>query len=218
MSDSTTASPEQLLITWEARIRVLTNPNIWSSMLLVLGIPSVLLGILLAIIAERPEFAILVPLGFMSIMFVIFVVVALVIDVFGGFKATFFLTTDGVRSVSGRGARAASAAAVVAGVLSGKTGTAGAGLMAASEQNVFIRWKDITKIKVKTGSRFILIKRAWGYKPIGLYCTPENFPQTMDILRQYAGDFLLSTPVLRERLRNENAMKSPPATPPLKIE
>jgi hypothetical protein len=187
MVDSSTVTPEQLLITWEARIRVLTNPSIWSSMLLALGIPSVLFGILLAVIAKRPEFALLVPLGFMSILLGIFIVVALVIDVFGGFKATFFLTTDGVHSLSGKAARAASATAVVVGALAGKAGVAGAGLMAASEQNVFIPWKDITKIKVKTGRRFILIKREWGYKPIGLYCTPENFLQAMDILRKYAG-------------------------------
>lgn len=191
VDDGTTVTPEQLLITWETRIRVLTNPSVWTSMLLVLGIPSVLLGILFAVIAERPEYALLVPLGFMSILFGIFIVVALVIDVFGGFKATFFLTTDGVRSVSGKGARAASTAALVAGVLAGNAGAAGAGLLAKSEQNVFIPWKNITKIKVKTGRRFILVKREWGDKPIGLYCTPGNFQQVMDIFRQYAGDKML---------------------------
>lgn len=188
LDDGTTITPEQLLITWETRIRLLTNPSVWASMLLVLGIPSLLLGIFVAVLAKRPEYALLVPLGGMSILFGIFIVVALVIDVFGGFKATFFLTTHGVRSVSGKGAKAASTAAIVMGVLAGKPGAVGAGLLATSEQNVFIPWNDITKIKVKTGRRYILVKREWGNKPIGLYCTRENLSQVMDILRQYAGD------------------------------
>ena len=188
MADGTTIAPEQLRLTWETRIRVLTNPSVWTSMLLALGIPSVLLGIFFAVIAKRPEYALLVPLGFMSILFGIFFLVALVIDLFGGFKAVFFLTTHGVRSVAGKGARAASTVAVLAGVLAGKAGAVGAGLLAESEQNVFIPWKDITKIKVKTWRRYILVKREWGFKPIGLYGTPENFPQVMDIFRQYAGD------------------------------
>ena len=190
MDDGTAIPPEQLHLTWETRIRILTNPTVWTSMLLALGIPGVLLGIFVAVIAKRPEYALLVPLGLLSILFGIFIMVGLVIDLFGGFKAVFFLTSHGVRSVAGKGAKAASTAAALAGIFSGNPGLAGAGLLAESEQNVFIPWKDITKLKVKTWRRFIMVKREWGYKPIGLYCTPENFSQVMEIFRFYAGDKL----------------------------
>lgn len=182
--------PEQLHLTWETRIRVLTNPTVWSSLLLAFGIPSVLLGIFVAFIAKRPDYALLVPLVTLSILFGLFIMVGLVIDLFGGFKAVFFLTSHGVRSVAGKGAKAASTAAVLAGIFSGNPGVAGAGLLAESEQNVFIPWQDITKLKVKAWRRFIMVKREWGYKPIGLYCTPGNFPQVMEIFRYYAGDRL----------------------------
>ena len=190
MDDGTAIPPEQLHLTWETRIRILTNPTVWTSMLLALGIPGVLLGIFVAVIAKRPEYALLVPLGLLSILFGIFIMVGLVIDLFGGFKAVFFLTSHGVRSVAGKGAKAASTAAALAGIFSGNPGLAGAGLLAESEQNVFIPWKDITKLKVKTWRRFIMVKREWGYKPIGLYCTPENFSQVMEIFRYYAGERL----------------------------
>jgi hypothetical protein len=152
------------------------------------GIPCVLLGIFLAVIAKRPEFALIVPLGGMGILMGIFVLVGVVIDLFGGFKVVFFLTSHGVRSVAGKGAKAAATTAFWMGALTGRPGVAGAGLLAESEQNVFIPWQEVTKIKVKTWRRFILVKREWGYKPIGLYCTPENFPQVMEILRYYAAD------------------------------
>jgi len=190
LDDVTTLPPEQLHLSWETRIRVLTNPTVWFSLLLAFGIPSVLLGIFVAVISKRPEYALMVPLVAMSVLFGLFILVGLVIDLFGGFKVVFYLTSHGVRSVAGKGAKAASTAAVLAGIFSGNPGAVGTGLLAESEQNVFIPWKDISKLKVKTWRRFIMIKREWGYKPIGLYCTPENFPQVMEIFRYYAGDKL----------------------------
>lgn len=190
MEDGITVPPEQLHLTWETRIRVLANATVWKSLLLAFGIPSVLIGIFAASAAKRPEYALLVPAVALSILFGLFILVGLVIDLLGGFKATFFLTSHGVRCVSGKGAKAASTAAVLAGIFSGNPGAVGAGLLAESEQNVCIPWKDITKLKVEAWRRFIMVKREWGYKPIGLYCTPENFPQAMEILRHYAGDKL----------------------------
>lgn len=190
MTDRAATTPERIRLTWETRVRLLTNPSVWSSMLLAFGIPSVLLGLFFAVIAKRPEFALLIPLGSLSILFGIYIVVALVIDAFGGFKATYFITTDGVRAVSGRGAKTAVAVAVLAGALAGKPGLAGAGMLAESEQDVFIPWEDIRTIKVKPGRRFIHINREWGSKPIGLYCTAENFQEVIGILRTHAGDKL----------------------------
>ena len=91
---------EQVLAQWDARIHVLTNPNIWFSMLMAVGIPSVLLGVLVAFVAEDMSLALLVPAVAMGVMFGLFLLIALAIDLFGGFKATFILRTAGVRSLS----------------------------------------------------------------------------------------------------------------------
>ncbi len=186
MVDAPTNPSEQLHLEWEARIRVLTNSHVWKPILLAFGIPSVLLGIFFAFISGKAEYALLVPLVALGVLLTLFVLIALVIDVFGGFKCHFFLTTLGVRSVSGRGARAASQAAILMGIFAGKPGAVGAGMLAESEQNVFIPWKAVTKIKVK--GRYIHIKREWGFKPIGLYCTADNAKQAIEILRYYAPD------------------------------
>lgn len=186
MDDGPAAEPEGVLLVWESRIRVLANRNIWTSMLVVLGIPSVLLGVLIAFAAEQVELAVYVPLGFMAVSFGIFVLVGLAIDLFGGFRATFILTTEGVRSIAGKGAKAAANAAILAGALTGRPGVAGAGFLAKSEQNVFIPWKNVKSAKVR--GRYVLIKGPWGDKPIGLYCTPENFAQVQDIVARYTGN------------------------------
>jgi len=186
--EAPTTTDERLLITWENHVRLLVNPSVWSSMTLALGIPSVLLGIFFAFLAKRIEYLVLVPAGFFGGIAAIFVLIALVIDAFGGMKATFFLTSHGVRFVAGKGAKAAAQVAFLAGVLSGRPGLAGAGQLAESEQSVFIAWADISAIHVKASRHYILVKRGWGDKPIGLYCKPENFRQVLDTLRARVGD------------------------------
>jgi hypothetical protein len=190
MNEATAETPEQLLLTWEGRIRLLANSGVWKSILMAFGIPSMLLGVLVGFVTKRPEYGLAVPLVAMAVLLTIYLLVAAVIDLFGGFKVTFFLTTRGVRSVLGRGPQAVSTTAILMGLFTGKHGGVATGVLAKSEQNVFIPWTDITKIKVSPGRRSILIKREWGYKPIELYCTPDNFPEAMTILRQYAGNLV----------------------------
>lgn len=188
MSDATPATDERLLLTWTNHVRLLVNPTVWSSMLLVLGIPALLLGLFFAFLAKRLDYVVIVPLGFLTFLFAIFVLVALVIDAFGGMQATFFLTTNGVRFVSGTGAKAASRVALLAGLLSGRPGLAGAGLLAESEQGAFMPWSEIATIRVKASRHYVLLRGSWGDKPVGLYCTPENFREVLDLLRANAGD------------------------------
>lgn len=182
--------PEQVYLTWETRIKLLNNAGIWSSMLMVFGIPSVLLGILFGVIAENAVYVVLVPLGATGGLLLIFVGVGLIIDLFGGFKVIFILSQSGVRSLSGKAAKATATATMIAGLLAGSTTTFATGALAASEQNVFIPWDAITSVKHKVSRRFLLIKRSWGYKPIGLYCTPENHQQVLELVRHFAADKL----------------------------
>lgn len=188
MSDATRTTDERLLLTWTNQVRLLVNPTVWSSMLLVLGIPALLLGLFFGFLSRRIEYVVIVPAGLLAFLFAIFVLVALVIDAFGGMRATYFVTTHGVRFVSGKGAKAASRAAFLAGLFSGKPGLAGAGLLAESEQSVFMPWNEVTSIRVKAPRHYVLLRGGWGDKPIGLYCTPENFREVLELLRANVGD------------------------------
>ena len=179
---------DQVYLTWETRIKLLNNAGIWSSLLLAFGIPSVLLGILLAVVAKKAIYALMVPLVAVGGFLLIFVCIGIVIDLFGGFKVIFILSQSGVRSLSGKVAKAATTATMITGLLAGNITTFASGALAASEQNVFIPWDAITSVKLKASRRFMLIKREWGYKPIGLYCTPENYQQVLELIRRFAAD------------------------------
>jgi hypothetical protein len=187
MADETAGSgenvPEQIRIAWDARIRILVNPSVWGGVLAAFGIGSFLLTVLFLAISKSPR-ALVAGAGIFAFLMVVFVIVGLCIDLFGGFRTTFALTTLGVRSIAGKGAGRAADAAFWAGLLLGNPGAAGAGLLARSEQNVFIRYGDVTRVKLKPGRRYLLVKGGFTQKPIGLYCTQENYDQVEAILRR----------------------------------
>ena len=58
----------------------------------------------------------------------------------------------------------------------GKPAAAGAGMLAQSRQEVFLRWNHITKVKYKPKSRTILLRGGWT-EQIALFCADENYPQ-----------------------------------------
>lgn len=174
---------EQNLFHWNARIRMLFNPILWRSFLLVFGIPSVLLAAGLSVAFGSIKNALLMALGLFTFFFVIWIVVAIVIDLIGGFQAKYLITTKGVYFESGKAEKATADAAIVVGALTGSAGTAGAGLLARSEQSSFIDWKRVKKVTIRPSRRYIAVRGSFGSKPIGLYCTEENFPKVLETVR-----------------------------------
>lgn len=162
MTAETTAIGERPLLTWKNRVRLLINPTVWSSMLLVVGLPAVLIGLFFAFLLRRLDYAAIIPLGLLGGLFAAFSAVALVIDAFGGLEATFILTSRGARCVSVR--------------------------RSVSNHGVFMPWNEVTTIRVQASHHYVLLRGGWGDKPVGLYCTPENFREVLDLLRTTVGD------------------------------
>ena len=161
MTAETSVADERLL-TWENRVRLLLNPTVWPSMLLVVGTPGVLLGLFFSFLSRRMAYLVLVPLELLTAVYALFVLVALAIDGFGGMRATFILTARGVRFVPGRSA--------------------------FSSRGTFMPWNEVTTIRVKASRHYVHLRGGWGDKPVGLYCTPENFREVLDVLRTHVGD------------------------------
>jgi len=174
---------ETVLQTWNARIRVLTNPSAWFGVSVSLGGGALCLGLLFFFISKSFT-GFLVALAIFGGLMTLFVLIGAVIDIFGGFRVTFLLTGNGVRSLSGAGAKAAANTAIVGGVLAGNLTGIGAGAMARSEQDVFIPWGEISRVKVSEWRRYILIKGKWAQKPIGLYCNADNFTQVLQTVSE----------------------------------
>ena len=183
--DNPGSGQEQVLLQWPGRVRVLTNPAVWRNILLCFGIPCLLVGFLFLAISGEAGTSFLVAAGMFFFFMLLFACIGLVVDLCGGFRVLFTLTNRGVWSHGGKAAKAASATAVVGGLVAGSTAAVGAGLLAKSEQAVFIPWSEVSKVKVNPWRRHVLIKGGFLQKPIGLYCTPENFAGVVAILREH---------------------------------
>lgn len=184
-NDTETSTPEaeEISLTWENRIRILKNPDVWRGVLMTFGI-SCFLGAILFFAISKSPWALLVAAGAFAFFIAIFVAVGFVIDLFGGVLVRFALTTFGVRSIAGKGAKIAANTAFWVGVLTGKAGTAGAGILARSEQNNFISFQDVSEVKLRPGRCYIRVKGGFLQKPIALYCLPDNYIDAEAILRQ----------------------------------
>jgi hypothetical protein len=183
-TDDPGAGPEQVLLQWPGRVRVLANPIVWRNILLCFGIPCLLVGGLFLAISGEAGSSFLLAAGLFSFFMILFLLIGLAVDLFGGFRVRFTLTDRGLWSHSGKAARAAYTAAVVGGLVAGSAAAVGAGLLARSEQEVFIPWNEVSKVKVNPRRRHVLVKGSFLQKPIGLYCTAENFAGVLAVLRE----------------------------------
>lgn len=173
---------EENLFQWNSRIKMLGNPILWGNFLVVFGAPILVLGIVLGLVGKIQE-AILLAGGLFAFFAVIWFVTGMVIDLGGGFFASYRITSKGIYFASGKSEKAVADAVTAAGALAGSAGTAGAGLLARAEQSAFIEWGEIKKVKVRERSRHLFIRKEFGSKPIGLYCTEENFQKIRDLVQ-----------------------------------
>jgi hypothetical protein len=184
MEKTSSISEEVVLYSWQSAVRVLTNPSAWSGVALSLGGGAIALGILFTFISKSVK-GLYLGAGLFAGLMMIFVIIGGIIDIFGGFRVNFILTNHGVRSISGKGAKNAANAAIVGGILTGNLTGMAAGTLAKSEQNVFIPYAEVTKVKVSSRRRYILVKGDWSQKPIGLYCHKDNFTGVVQLLREH---------------------------------
>lgn len=183
MNEQSLIPEERVLYSWKSSVKALSNPSAWRGVALSLGGGALALGILFTIISKSLKGLYIAAAIFGGLMLV-FILIAGVIDIFGGFRVNFILTGHGVRSLSGKGARTAAETAVIGGILAGNLAAMAAGSLAKSEQDVFIPHHEVTKVKVNSRRRYILVKGDWSQKPIGLYCNKDNFADVLQLLRE----------------------------------
>lgn len=178
-----TEDAETLLVSWSTRVRLLTNGEVWHSIALAFGATAVIMGVIVSAIMWSP-FGLVIAAGTFVGLMVLFVIAAILVDLFGGFEYTFALTSHGVHCQAGKGQKTISNVAFWTGVLAGKPGVAGAGLLAESEQHSSLAYDEIRRVTIKPGRRYIHLKGATLDKPIGLFCTDESFPEAVRVLRE----------------------------------
>ena len=177
------SNEEEILVAWERKVKVLGNPAMWLYALIGFGCGAGLVGLLFAALAG-PLIGLGFGAGLLAFFGVISFLVMLGIDLMGGLRTCFAVTTSGSWSVAGKGAQGISWGTAAVGAMMGSAATAGAGLLAAAEQSLFIEHADVRTVSFNERRRIIVLRRGLLSKPVALYCSEESYHPAMDALRE----------------------------------
>ena len=186
-------APADQQVVWTASVPLLTNRFILYDLAKVLGLTMGIVSLLMLVILAFSGSGRTFWADYWSFLRVFAVVVAglavmflAVMLVFFGnrFVMRFRVSSDGIGwETRMRRARWSSRAAVVAGILAGKPGTAGAGLIAASQEAGNIRWGDVRRVRLHPDLCTVSVMNGWRVV-IRLFCTPENYKAVVEAMRR----------------------------------
>ncbi len=165
-------------IEWCIHVPIFRNTVILKQLGLAVGIPFGLLIIILALVSGKSVYT-LYALGLLIAL--LFLTWLFIMAVYGGeYEAEFELDEKGAlcrtQAKQAKKNKVVNALTVSLGLLSGKPAVAGAGILAQSRQQVFIRWDRVRRVKYKPRQRTILLRGGFS-ENIALFCTQENYPK-----------------------------------------
>jgi hypothetical protein len=99
------------------------------------------------------------------------------------YPVRYLISTQGIgwEMLSRRG-KIASRLAIVAGILAGKPGVAGAGLLSAARESGLIEWSQVRKIKTYPAIGVINVMNNWRVV-MRIFCAPDDYPLFIEWLR-----------------------------------
>lgn len=175
----------QEAVRWEISVPIWKHTVIMNQLGLSIGIPLslVALAIVLASGIRRDT---LYALGLMAALLIL--TWLFIMAVYRGKYAALFVL-DGKGALCRTGAaqakqnRIINTLTVMLGLLAGKPSAAGAGILAQSRQEAFLRWSRVTSIKYSPQKHTILLRGGWT-EQMALFCTKENYETVEAFVRR----------------------------------
>lgn len=174
-------------LAWSRVIPLATNPVVVKDLFLVLFVPALLAGILFTVIVGDVAMLLLflmLAVGLFVLGFVIMTVLQL--GAKGGLNTFFYISSEGVAYKAGKETEILNRAATVGSFAMGSAAGTGSGLLAISQEANALFWENVRYVTINTGMMMILFRSPALISPIPLYCTDENFPVVVGMVRNYA--------------------------------
>lgn len=164
-------------IQWKMNVPIFKNNLILKQLGLAIGIPFGILILFLIIVTKASIYA-LYSVGI--IIALLFLTWIFVLIIYGGkYNVEFSLDSKGVLSKTQANQRKKNkiinGLTFILGLLSKKPTVAGTSILAESRQEVFIPWKQISKVNYIAKTQTILLKGDFA-ENIALFCTRDNYP------------------------------------------
>ncbi|HPH34435.1 MAG TPA: zinc ribbon domain-containing protein [Methanoregulaceae archaeon] len=102
-----------------------------------------------------------------------------------GMASDYFVNRDGAGQEASKTASKVTTAATVGGALLGSLTAAGAGMIAKSREDDFIRWAESRSVALNRKKKTVTVTRKSLVFPIRLYCTDENYEQVVAFIRKH---------------------------------
>jgi hypothetical protein len=174
-------------LSWQRKIPLITNP--WL-VLQGIAIP-LLIGLFLGgffwlITGEGDMLVLFLVIG--AALSALFLVIMLVLQLAtgGGLDTEFFISSTGVAHQAGSTTRTLDRAATAGSLLGGSFSGAGSGLIATSQESNMLAWADVRYVSVYRNVRSIVFRSPYLISPVVLYCTEENFPVVLAMVKRFA--------------------------------
>ena len=172
-------------IQWQISVPIFRNTVILKQLGIAVGIPFGLVALVVGFASGKSVYA-LYGLGLIGAL--LFFTWLFIMAVYRGrYEAEFVLDDKGAlcrtQAKQAKKNRIVNVLTVVLGLHSGKPAAAGAGMLAQSRQEVFLKWTRVTKVKYRPKSRTILLRGGWT-ESIALFCTAENYEQIKAFVRR----------------------------------
>jgi hypothetical protein len=175
---------------WEYRLPVLTNVFLWYDLAKVFLIDYLVIVALMATIflaAGDPGSIVKLARIFALVCAGLFVASMPIAALWYANRVhvRYELSPKGVRYQNlERKDRVANRALFVLGLLSGKPAAAGAGLLAASRETEFTRWRDVTRVREHVSLGVVTLMNSWRVVQ-RLHCRRENYQQVVSYVRDH---------------------------------
>lgn len=181
-------SDMQEVVRWKISVSIFRNRVILKQLWFAIGIPFSLVSIIIVLVSEKNRDT-LYALGLIAALLIL--TGLLIMVVYGGkYEVEFVLDNKGVlcqtQAKQAKRNQVINTLTVILGLFTGKSTVAGAGVLAQSRQEVFIRWSSITKAKYKPQSYSILLRGGWT-ENIALFCTKDNYALVERFVLQRTG-------------------------------
>lgn len=108
-----------------------------------------------------------------------------------GMASDFFVNSKGAGQEASKTASRVTTAATVGGSLLGSLTAAGAGMLAKSRENDFIRWDEARSVALNPKKKTVTVTRKSQVFPIRLYCTEENYDKVAAFIRKHVDPALI---------------------------
>lgn len=175
-------------IEWAIDVPIFSTRVILRDLGIAIGIPFGILVVVLVVLGGVNGFHgdILYALGLIGTLFILtFIFIRLVYG--GKYAAAFLINESGIRNYTqkrqAKRNRIINILTVIIGILSRKPSAAGAGLLAQSNQDVFLRWNNIRKVKYDPLHHTIVVRGGLTEK-IALFCTEKNYGEVEKMIKR----------------------------------